>query len=134
MQDRCEQATGCTRYAFATGKLSLACADVVKCVTYLQDKVQPALGGVHRQFKYSTVKEASLHAFQQQLELPVLKLKEPKQVKCLSYEAAVKAFKPPYAAIVLQLERQVDEDCDCAGLGWLSRIKRYEFVAILRLS
>ena len=87
----------------------LACADAVKCVTYLKDKVQPALGGVYRPFKYSTVKETSLHAFQQQLELPVLKLKEPKHVRWLSYEPPVKAFLSPYAAIVLELERQVDQ-------------------------
>ena len=81
------QLLGCTRYVLQPGdtlvcqREALACADTVKCVTYLEDKVLPALGGVYRQFKHLTVKEASLHAFQQQLELSVLILKEPKQVK-----------------------------------------------------
>ena len=43
-----------TRYSLAIHcvchREALACADAVKCVSYLEDKVQPALGGVYRQF------------------------------------------------------------------------------------
>ncbi len=96
-------------------------------------QVQPALGGVYRQFKYSTVKEASLHEFQKELDLPVLKLKEAKHVRWLSYDAAVKAFLRSYPAIVLELEREAEEENDAAAVGWLNRVKCYEFVASLRL-
>ena len=95
--------------------------------------MQPTLGGAFRQFKYSSIKEASLHDFQRQLDLPVLKWKELKHVRWLSYGAAVKASLTSYAAGVIELERQADEEGDVAAFGWLRHIKCYEFVASLHL-
>lgn len=68
---------------------ALAAADAVKAVRYLEVTVAPTVAGVYRQFHNSSVKEAGLHEFQEALDLPVLCLKEPKDVRWLSYDAAV---------------------------------------------
>ena len=87
--------------------------------------------GVYRLFNNSGVKEARLHALQEELNLPVLKLKEPKDVRWLSYDGAVSAFRKTYRAIVLELEHQAITDA--AAKAWLKRIKTYEFVASLHM-
>ena len=52
------------------------------------------------------------------LDLPVLQLKEPKDVCWLSYDAAVTAFRRSYQAILLELEREAVENHDAAAKGW----------------
>eukprot|EP00117_Sycon_ciliatum_P027376 scpid58849/ scgid22254/ len=112
---------------------ALAAADAVKAVPYLYDKVKPTIAGIYRLFANSGVKEAKLHALQEELTLPVLKLKEPKDVRWLSYDAAISAFRKCFAAILLELQRQSVEASDAAAKAWLKRIKTYEFVASLSL-
>ena len=51
---------------------ALAGADAVKAVRYLQESVTLTIAGVYRQFHKTSVKEASLHDFQQALDLSVL--------------------------------------------------------------
>ena len=51
---------------------ALAAADAVKAVCYLHELVTPTVAGVYRQFHKTSVKEASLHDFQQALDLSVL--------------------------------------------------------------
>lgn len=84
--------------------------------------MKPTIAGVYCLFANSRVKEARLHAFQSELDLPVLKLKEPKDVRWLSYEAAISVFKRSYAAIVLELQRQKDDLNDAAAKAWLKRM------------
>lgn len=85
---------------------ALAAADAVKAIPYLCEKVKPTIAGIYRLFDNSGVKEAKLHALQEELTLPVLKLKEPKDVRWLSYDAAISAFLKCFAAILLELRRQ----------------------------
>lgn len=112
---------------------ALAAADAVKAVPYLEKKFAPTLGSVYRQFDNSSVKEAGLHEFQAQLDLPVLCLKEPKAVRWLSYDAAITAFRRSYKAIVMELDYEVSVLHDPAAKGLLKNIRCYEFVASLHL-
>lgn len=112
---------------------ALAAADAVKAVTYLDHTVKPTIAGVYRLFDNSGVKEASLHAFQDQLQLPALKLKEPKDVRWLSYEAAINVFRKTFPAILLELKHQQDDQRDAAAKAWVKRMKTFEFVASLHL-
>lgn len=61
---------------------------------------------VYPQFDNSSVKETSLHASQEAMDLPVIKFKLPKDVWCLLYDGAVKASLKCYPAVILELERQ----------------------------
>ena len=110
---------------------ALAAADAVKAVPYLANKVKPTIGGIYRLFDNSGVKEAHLHAMQHELNLPVLKLKEPKDVCWLSYDGAISAFRKTFPAVLLELERQAITDADAKA--WGKRIKCYEFVASLHM-
>lgn len=106
---------------------ALAAADAIKAVPYLETTVAPTLGGVFRHFNNSSVKEASLHEFQEALDMPVLCLKEPKDVRWLSYDLAVTAFRKSYRAIVLELQFEASQRHDPAAKGLLKKVRTQLF-------
>ena len=68
---------------------------------------------------------------QHELNLPVLKLKEPKDVRWLSYDGAISAYRKTFPAVLLELERRTITDA--AAKAWAKRIKSYKFVASLHM-
>ena len=68
---------------------------------------------------------------QHELNLPMLKLKGPKDVCWLSYDGAISAFRKTFPAVLLELQRQAITDA--AAKAWGKRIKCYEFVASLHM-
>ena len=69
----------------------LAAADACQTIAYLMDVLQPTLGGgVFKFFDNSPKRESSLHQIQALLEIKETKLNEPKFVKWLSQDDAVR--------------------------------------------
>ena len=93
--------------------------------------VSSVIPSTYRFFDNSVVKEARLHAFQEEIELPVLKLKEPKDIRWLSYDGAIATFRKCYPAIALEPEGHAANDA--AAKAWVKRVKTYEFVASLHM-
>ena len=112
---------------------ALAAADACHKVDFLRDTFQPVLGGVFRFFDNSPKREAAFHAVQELLDLSQVKLKEPKFVRWLSHDAAVQAFVKSLPAILMALEREVEENRDLAAKAYAKKIKCQKFVASLLL-
>ena len=112
---------------------ALAAADAYSDVTHLKNTFQPTLGGVFRYFDGSATREAGLHQVQELLEFQMTKLKEPKFVRWLLNDAAVKAFVKCLAAITAALEREAVERHEPAAEGYAKRVKTGKFIASLLL-
>ena len=110
---------------------ALAVSDACKDVPYLNNVFQPTLGGVFRFFHNSPVREAALHAVQVLFDKTETYLKEPKFVRWLSHEAAVKAFVNCFPALIVALSREASERKDAAAKAYLAHISKVEFVASL---
>ena len=75
---------------------------------------------------------AGLHAIQV-LGDQTLKLKEAKDVRCLSHNAAIQTLRRTLPSVVASLEREAAERGEPVALGLAKMIKTYEFVATLYL-
>ena len=74
-----------------------------------------------------------MHNIQLLLEQEQTKLKEPKFVRWLSHDAAVKALIKSLSSVVAALEREATENCDLATAGYVRKMKTFKFVASLLL-
>ena len=98
---------------------ALAARDACNAIPYLKNTVQPVLAGVYNHFKNSSVREAGLHSVQTLLNEPCMKLVEPKFVRWLSHEAAVKIFLETLPALILELEIEAEERKDLAARAYI---------------
>lgn len=76
---------------------------------------------------------AGLKAIQEVLGDQTLKLKEAKDVRWLSHNAAVQTLRRTLPAVVASLEREATERGEPVALGLAKMVKHYDFVASLYL-
>ena len=65
------------------------------------------------------------------VQSPHLKLKEAKDVRWLSHNAAVDALRRTLPAVIMSLEREASERHEAVALGLATFTKSYDFVATL---
>ena len=72
---------------------------------------------------------AGLHAIQEVLDSPTIKLKQAKDVRWLSYDAAIAAIIRTLPALIASLEREVTERSEPSVVGLVKFVKTHYFVA-----
>lgn len=74
-----------------------------------------------------------LHAIQEVLEDPVIKLKQAKDVRWLSHESAISYILQTIKSLMVSLEREGSERDEPAAIGLAKFVKTYYFVACYEL-
>ena len=72
---------------------------------------------------------AGLHAIQEILNDPIIKLKEAKDVRWLSHEHAIRALIRTLPSLITSLEREATERDEPTAVGLVRVVKTYYFVA-----
>ena len=72
-------------------------------------------------------------SFQETLEKPKLKPKQPKSVRWLSHDAACNTMWKVYPCVLVHLSKAAAEDNDYEAEGLLRKMETWEFVATLHL-
>ena len=112
--------------------LALACSQAGQNVPYGQ-KFKKSITTLFWFFQASAVQTAGLKAIQELLDSPTLKLKEAKNVRCLSHDQAVQTLRRTLPAVLVALEREGTEKGEPVALGLVKVMKNYQFVACLNL-
>ena len=76
---------------------------------------------------------AGLHAIQEVLDNPKIKLKQAKDVRWLSYDAAIAALIRTLPALIVSLEREATERSEPSAVGLAKFVKTHYFVACCHL-
>ena len=76
---------------------------------------------------------AGLHAIQAVLDDPIIKLKQAKDVKWLSHEAAISSILRTIPSLIASLEREASERKEPAAVGLVKFVKTYYFIACCKL-
>ena len=113
-------------------RLALAAAQSADAVPYLK-KFKNVMTNLYKFYQNSPVRMAALHSIQETMETPTLKLKEAKDVRWLSHDAAVQTLKRTLPSVIASLEREAVERGEPIALGLVKMIKTYNFVASLYL-
>ncbi|XP_078581210.1 zinc finger protein 862-like [Branchiostoma floridae x Branchiostoma japonicum] len=112
-------------------RLALSAAQGADGIPYLQ-KWKDLLGQLYRFYEYSPVRMAGLKNIQKVLDSSV-KLVQAKDVRWLSHDAAVKALRKTFAAVVMSLEREATERSEAAARGLALFLKDFKFCATLMM-
>jgi hypothetical protein len=108
-------------------RLALACGQAANEVPYFK-KFKAILDQIYRFYQYSPVRTAGLHAIQEVLQDPCLKLSQAKDVRWLSHEKAVSTMRKCLPSVLSSLEREASERHDAQALGLASFVKDPYFV------
>ena len=76
---------------------------------------------------------AGLHAIQEVLDDPVIKLKQAQDVRWLSHKSAILSILRTFQSLVASLEREGSERGEPAVVGLVKFVKTYYFVACCKL-
>ena len=109
-------------------RLALAAAHAADQIPYLQ-KFKATVQTLFLFYQNSPVRMAGLHAIQEVLENPSIKLKQAKDVRWLSYDAAIAAIIRTLPALIASLEREATERSEPTALGLAKFVKTHYFVA-----
>ena len=113
-------------------RLALACAQAGQNVEYIK-KFNKSLNSVFVFFQGSPVRMEGLKSIHNLLNSSFLKLKEAKDVRWLSHDAAVQALRRTLPAVLTALEREGTEHGEPVAIGLVRQMKTYDFVACLNL-
>ena len=113
-------------------RLALAASQASNDIPYLK-KFKNIVHNLYQFYHNSPVRMAGLHAIQEVLGDQTLKLKEAKDVRWLSHNAAIQTLRRTLPSVVASLEREAVERGEPVALGLAKMIKTYEFVATLYL-
>ena len=113
--------------AYTTKYESLAAGHAANHVQYLQ-KFKATVQTLFLFYHNTPVRMAGLHAIQAILDSPIVKLKQAKDVRWLSYDAAIKAIISTFPALVASLEREATERSEPAAVGLVKFVKTHYFV------
>lgn len=115
-------------------RLALAASQAASSVPYMK-KFNGYLNTLFYFFKNSLLREAGLHAIQDIMEEPVLKLKRAVDTRWLSHDQAVTAIRHTLPSLLTCLEREAagEEDGDAVAHGLLSGLGTYNFIATVYL-
>ena len=108
-------------------RLALAAGHAANHVQYLQ-KFKATVQTLFLFYHNSPVRMAGLHAIQAILDSPTVKLKQAKDVRWLSYDAAIKAIISTLPALIASLEREATERSEPAAVGLVKFVKTHYFV------
>ena len=112
--------------------LALAAGQASETIPYLR-KFKEILCNLFYFYHNSAVRQAGLTAIQNVLDDPVLRLKQAKDVRWLSHNAAVEALRHSLSSVLVSLDREASERSNPTASGLLKFMKQFFFVAALSL-
>ena len=113
-------------------RLALAAGQASETIPYLR-KFKEILCNLFYFYHNSAVRQAGLTAIQNVLDDPVLRLKQAKDVRWLSHNAAVEALRRSLSSVLVSLDREASERSNPTASGLLKFTKQFFFVAALSL-
>ena len=113
-------------------RLALASSQASQSIPYLC-RFKEILSSLFYFYHNSAVRQAGLTAIQMILGDPVLRLKQAKDVRWLSHQAAVEALRRSLVSVLTSLDREASERSEPTASGLLNFMKKYNFVAALSL-
>ena len=113
-------------------RLALAAGQASETIPYLR-KFKEILCNLFYFYHNSAVRQAGLTAIQNVLDDPVLRLKQAKDVRWLSHNAAVEALRRSLSSVLVSLDREASERSNPTASGLLKFMKQFFFVAALSL-
>ena len=113
-------------------RLALAASHAADHIPYLQ-RFKTHLRNLFSFYQNSPVRMSGLHAIQALLDDPVIKLKEAKDVRWLSHDAAVATLLRTLPSLIASLDREASERGEPTAEGLLRFVKTHFFVATLHL-
>lgn len=84
-------------------------------------------------YQNSPVCMAGLHSIQEVLSDAIIKLKQAKDVRWLSHEAAILSILHTLPSLIASLEREVTEWHEPAAVGLVKFVKTYYFIACYKM-
>ena len=113
-------------------RLALAAAHAADDIPYLV-RFKATVQTLFLFYQNSAVGMAGLHAIQEVLADPVVKLKQAKDVRWLSHEAEISSILRTMPSLIASLEREASERDEPAAVGLVRFVKTYYFVACCKL-
>jgi len=113
-------------------RLALAASHAADHIPYLQ-RFKTHLRNLFSFYQNSAVRMAGLHAIQAILSDSEMKLKEAKDVRWLSHDAAVAALLRTLPSLLASLDREASEHGEPTAEGLLRFVKTYFFIATVHL-
>ena len=113
-------------------RLALSAAHVADDIPYLV-RFKTTVQTLFLFYQNSAVRMAGLHAIQEVLDDSVIKLKQAKDVRWLSHEAAISSILRTMPSLIMSLEREGTERHEPAAVGLVRFVKTYYFVACCKL-
>ena len=113
-------------------RLALAASHAADHIPYLQ-RFKTHLHNLFSFYQNSPVRLAGLHAIQGILNDPKIKLREAKDVRWLSHDAAITAILRTLPSLIASLDREASERGEPVASGLLRFVKTYFFVATAHL-
>ena len=112
--------------------LALAAAHAADHIPYLQ-RFKTNLRNLFSFYQNSPVRLSGLHAIQALLDDPAIKLKEAKDVRWLSHDAAIASLLCTLPSLIASLEREATERGEPTAEGLLRFVKSHFFIATAHL-
>ena len=109
-------------------RLALAAAHAADQIPYLQ-QFKATVRTLYLFYQNSSVRMAGLHAIQEVLDNPSIKLKQAKDVRWLPYDAAIAAIIRTLPALIASLEREATKRSEPSAVGLAKFVKTHYFVA-----
>lgn len=113
-------------------RLALATSQASSNVPYLS-RFKELLSNLFYFYHNSSVRQSGLTAIQQVLGDPILRLKQAKDVRWLSHQAAVDALRRTLPSVLTSLEREAAERGEPTACGLVRLMRKFFFVASLSL-
>ena len=105
-------------------RLALAAAHAADDIPYLI-RFKATVQILFLFYQNSAVRTAGLHAIQEVLDDPVIKLKQAKDVRWLSHESAISSILCTMQSLIISLEREGSERDEPAAIGLVKFVKTY---------
>ena len=113
-------------------RLALAASHAADHIPYLQ-RFKTHLRNLFYFYQNSSVRTSGLHAIQALLDDPFIKLKEAKDVRWLSHDAAIATVLRILPSLIASLEREATERGEPMAEGLVRFVKSYNFIATAHL-
>ena len=113
-------------------RLALAAAHAADGIPYLV-RFKATIQTLFLFYQSSPVRTAGLHAIEAVLNDPTIKLKQAKDVRWLSHEAAISSILRTMPSLIASLEREAGERKEPTAVGLVKFMKTYYFIACCRL-
>ena len=113
-------------------RLALAASHAADHIPYLQ-RFKTHLRNLFSFYQNSPVRMSELHAIQSLLDDPAIKLKEAKDVRWLSHDAAIATLLRTLPSLIASLDREASERGEPTAQGLLRFVKTHSFIATAHL-